>query len=172
MQRSRWIEAEEEIQIFKKEFLVKYGIRLGISYTTVNIKLPHVTLEDIYETCNEVLSLEFPTGVVTGSGKRAVITDGMLTKSRIRPLVIIRQLYAYFAREMGFGCTEAANYINMNHTTMIYSHKEIMNGLEVKEPSITKLHDKMHTRLIYKYGSYKENEGSNTSRSTEENSIA
>lgn len=154
MTSSLWYEAEEAIEVFKKEFFVRFGVRLNVYFAmSSNKNLPSVRLTDLYQTCNEVLFEMYPTRYVLTDKKKVNVSEGLLTKSRIRELAIIRQVYFYFARELGYGCHESARLLDMNHSTAIHSSKVILNGLEMKDKLITEAYERVRNRLINKYGS-------------------
>ena len=149
-----WYEAEETIEGYKKEFFIRFGVRLNVYFSmSSNKNLPSIRLTDLYQTCNEVLFEMYPTRYVLTDKKKVDVSQGMLTKSRIRELATIRQVYFYFAKELGYGCNETARLIEMNHSTAIHSTRVILNGLEVKDKLITEAHDRIRNRLINKYGS-------------------
>lgn len=154
MTSSLWEEAEEAVKVFKKEFFTKFGVRANVYFSmSTNKKLPTISLTELFQTCNEVLFEMYPTRYVVTTKKQLDISEGMLTKSRIRELAIIRQVYFYFARELGYGCNQSAQLLDMNHATVIHSCRAILNGLEVKDKIISEVHDRVKNRLINKYGS-------------------
>lgn len=86
-------------------------------------------LEHILRMCCNVAKVE-----------RELVVGG----SRLREVVLARQLYFWFARRLtNRRLTEIGAMVNMTHSNVVHHLKTAKNLLQIKDPEFTKLHNRI-----------------------------
>lgn len=92
-----------------------------------------VQLEMIMNICSEV------------SG---VSVEKIKSKDRFRSIVVVRQIYCYIARKyFCYTLLEIGKSVNRDHTSVIHSCELIETMLQLKDPLITQLYEKVMEKL-------------------------
>jgi hypothetical protein len=152
-----WLDAEQMINDFKKEFIEKFGVTITISYRLGQYtNLPPLGLQDVLDEVSDLFKEQYPE-YINKSLKRVNVTEGLNTKTRIREVVVFRQLYFYICKELGYGSTEIARMlaITKEHSNVIHGCKVIDDGLKTKDIFITNTYKIICNRLENKYGKLK-----------------
>jgi hypothetical protein len=126
-----WLEAQSEIEEFKKKFEKKYGFGLMIYIRNSKyIDLPPVSLEDILEETNRIFFDLYPSKIVDCSYGKVDVTEGIKTKTRIHEVLAMRHIFCYIALEFGYAYTEIGRFLGMNHSTIIAAKKSLESSFK------------------------------------------
>lgn len=135
------------IEAFKLKFKLRYGIMPYVSVNTRGNYMGQLSLKELFEIVNEALEDKV--------GKKH--TDGILTPTRLREVVLYRQAFCKIAIHLGYKVTSVAEFIRKNHATVIHSVKNIDNLLSVEDIDVMTCMDELYT-MIETYISRKEYE--------------
>jgi chromosomal replication initiation ATPase DnaA len=151
-----WQEAEEMVQNFKKEFTERFKAKIDIYYNLKKkVKTYTISLVDIVSAVNEVLHEEFIEGYVMGcANNRVEITNGVLTKTRVREIIIYRHILFYLARNAGYGPSEISRLLgtHSDHATIIHGNKRIKELVEIKDKMVlnrlVSINNRLHSKVL------------------------
>lgn len=151
-----WQEAEKMVQDFKREFTERFKAKIEIYYNLKKkVKKYTVSLEDIKEATNEALHEEFIEGYVVGCANNMVeITNGVLTRTRVREIIIYRHILFYLARNAGYGPSEISRLLGTryDHATIIHGNRRIKDLVEIKDKMVlnrlVNINNKLHSKVL------------------------
>lgn len=153
-----WLDAQEELEKFKCEFEKKYGFLLTIYMSNNRIKeIPRLGLTELLDELNLTLNERHPSGYVNASFGNVQLTHGIKTKTRARDVVIMRQLFCYISRELGYSTVGIGKFLGKDHATVIHGVKAIKDCLETNHAPVVELYTLLKGKLIVKYGTYEGN---------------
>jgi len=134
-------EVEEEIVNVKKQFQEKYGVSLIILSPAVEVK--RLTIPETGEIINKHLEKY----AVDRYKKAAKV------KSRREDLVIHHQAFCKICKDLNYGPSEIARYLNKDHSTVIYSIKKANDLLYVNDNRFLTVYNTVKREIINKmYG--------------------
>lgn len=113
----------EDVRAFEKQLFEKYRIDI-----TLFVRTRGRSFSIIEDACNDAMREDM-----------RLTTDqiGIRTRSRLRFVVLYRAMFIHIAMETGFGVTEIARYLRLNHATIIHSHKKFVSKM-VKDSALWK----------------------------------
>ena len=134
-------EVEEEIANVKKQFQEKYGVNLIILSPADEVK--RLTIPETGEIINKHLEKY----AVDRYKKAAKV------KSRREDLVIHHQAFCKICKDLNYGPSEIARYLNKDHSTVIYSIKKANDLLYVNDNRFLTVYNTVKREIINKmYG--------------------
>lgn len=134
-------EVEEEIANVKKQFQEKYGVNLIILSPADEVK--RLTIPETGEIINKHLEK-----YAVDRYKRAA-----KVKSRREDLVIHHQAFCKICKDLNYGPSEIARYLNKDHSTVIYSIKKANDLLYVNDNRFLTVYNTVKREIINKmYG--------------------
>jgi len=149
-----WLEAEQMIYDFKVAFGKRFGVPITVTYKLSNSKgLPQITLEDLLDLTNHFFFETYGKLIKSKSFAKVDISNGIFSKTRVREVVQMRQIFCYIAHELGYGPTQIARFTGdlIDHSTAIHGRRTIKVLLEVKDPKITVLYKAVKLEMCNRF---------------------
>lgn len=119
----------EEIEDFKKKFFNKFEVKLNIGYP----------IEPIAYRENFKFLENLGNQLLKEKGIFNRYPEGIKTKNRERPLVLVRSCIYKVASEMGYGCTEIGRHFGFDHATVIHGVALIGDLSDTNDAEVLKL---------------------------------
>ena len=122
-------EAKDLCSTFRKEFQDRFGVQVYIYFSQKALNAPALDLEVLEEVVNLFIIQRFGD----------LYPDLVRQKTRVRDLVIYRQMLFYIAISMGYSlCLVARFYGKWNHATVWHSCNVVENYLDTKDKGFMK----------------------------------
>jgi hypothetical protein len=120
--------ADNEIDKFKKTFYNKFGVYPYVTYSFDNIN--EMSPSELLKLINEDLENTYPN----------TFKKGIFTKTRKKEIVLRRQIFCRITTDMGLSSSQVGKFLNIDHSTVIYSKRVVAEMLLIKDPIITNLY--------------------------------
>jgi hypothetical protein len=120
--------ADNEIDKFKKTFYNKFGVYPYVTYSFDNIN--EMSPSELLKLINEDLENTYPN----------TFKKGIFTKTRKKEIVLRRQIFCRITTDMGLSSSQIGKFLNIDHSTVIYSKRVVAEMLLIKDPIITNLY--------------------------------
>lgn len=130
-------EMKEYIDVFKYKFKLLFGIMPYVSVTSRGLYVGEISMRELLDITNDLL---FDT-----CGHH--VEAGIMSKTRLKPIVIHRQAFCKVASNLGYGCTSVAKFLDKNHATVVYSVRNVDNLLAVGDMDMQTCMDELYTRI-------------------------
>jgi chromosomal replication initiation ATPase DnaA len=125
---------KQKIQIsvkrYQSSFYKRFGFRPIIIYEDIHdIKIAAIMKKRL----NTTITLDDLVRIVDGFVNMSIFPDGIKTKSRKKDIVILRQIYMYFAYKFDFSVVNTAQKIGYHHAMVTHSVKMISNAIDTND---------------------------------------
>lgn len=77
--------------------------------------------------------------------------EGILTRTRKRPILLARQVACYIARKTGYTLMEVADDMRINHATVIHSQNVVESLIDQNDPEMKKVYTQIVDKLTIYY---------------------
>lgn len=125
------------IDRFKLNFKMIYGL---IPYVSVNTRGSYkgkLNLEELLEIVNKKLEQEHP----------GLYPEGITQKSREKQIMVYRQAFCKIATSLGYKVTTVAEFININHATVIHSSRTVNDLLKFNDKYMSNCMDGLYSDI-------------------------
>jgi len=130
-------EMKENIDLFKYKFKLMFGLVPYVSITSRGLYVGEISMRELLSITNEALCESYPEH----------FDAGILSKTRLKPVVMYRQAFCKVASNLGYGCTSIGRFIEKNHATVVYSVRNVDNLLGVGDMDMQTCMDNLYTRI-------------------------
>lgn len=130
-------EMKEYIDAFKYKFKHMFGVIPYVSITSKNLYVGEISMRELLQITNKALEESCPT----------TFSDGILSKSRLKIVVMYRQAFCKVASSLGYGCTAVGRFIDKNHATVVYSVRQVDNLLATNDLDMNTCLDNIYTKI-------------------------
>lgn len=113
--------ARQDVLDFSRQFYINYGIYPIVLYSLNKDKSKTITLPDMEAVVNKLLFEKFGD------------TYDIRSKTRLRHIVMYRQIMFKILYDMGYTIVSIAKYFNYNHATILYSKDCVNDFLKLKD---------------------------------------
>jgi len=133
-------EATDDILAFSKKFYLKYGVYPTVIYTLNKHKTKTVSLPEMENIINNLLKNHYNSDYT------------VRTRSRLRDIVIYRQIMFKMLYDMGYTLTVLSKFFNYNHATVLYSKDTVNDFLEINDARFSKIYNNILDEIKQKNG--------------------
>lgn len=134
-------ELEEEIAKVKEQFKTKYDVKLIILSPADDVK--RLTIPET----GEIVSRHLDKYAIDGEGRFK------RKRSRREDLVIHHQAFCKICKDLNYGPSEIARYLNKDHSTVIYSIRKATDLISINDNRFLNVYNSVKKEIIEKmYG--------------------
>jgi len=130
-------EMKDYIDVFKVKFKLMFGITPYVSITSKGLYIGEISMRELLQITNQALgescNIEFPAGI--------------MSKTRLKPVVMYRQAFCKVASTLGYGCTSIGKFLDKNHATIVYSVRNVDNLVSIGDLDMQTCLDQLYTRI-------------------------
>jgi hypothetical protein len=139
---SKKAQAENMIQEFTVAFYNKFKVTPIVSYATNVSILSRVHLSEIERIANQELAKWYQPM------SDADIIPTIRTRKRQRTIVTYRQLYSYFARQLGYSLNSIGERIGYDHASILHGSTTIQNLIDNRDKLVIYKYTEMQKFLL------------------------
>ena len=139
---SKKAQAENMIQEFTVAFYNKFKVTPIVSYAANVSILSRVHLSEIEKVANQELAKWYEPMSDTDT------IPTIRTRKRQRTIVTYRQLYCYFARQLGYSLNAIGERIDYDHASVLHGSTTIQNLIDNKDKLVIYKYTEMQKLLL------------------------
>jgi hypothetical protein len=139
---SKKAQAENMIQEFTVAFYNKFKVTPIVSYATNVSILSRVHLSEIEKIANQELAKWYQPM------SDADTIPTIRTRKRQRTIVTYRQLYSYFARQLGYSLNSIGERIGYDHASILHGSTTIQNLIDNRDKLVIYKYTEMQKLLL------------------------
>ena len=130
-------EMKKDIDIFKYKFKIMHGITPYVSITSKGLYVGEISMRELLQITNQARE--------ECCAER--FSAGIMSKTRLKPVVMYRQAFCKVASNLGYGCTSIGKFLDKNHATIVYSIKNVENLISVGDIDMQTCVDEIYSRI-------------------------